>query len=599
MVSASVATCPAMTVTDEIERPEDAAALDAAVASEKRRLLVDGTTADVLGSVGAVIVIVLAEYAHADHARIALWAGGMLALLLGQLLFVRLQRGASDARFLSRFVGLAVALALGWASCALLVRPDDFSFEAFDVLALCVIFTAGSVYNAHHLPALYGFQFAGQGALTLIYAVRGGASLLNGLIAAGFAILMWTLVGYGRSFHRGLVRAVELGFENSRLVAQLQRRTQALEQANIAKTRFLASASHDLRQPLHAISLLISLLGERARGQPPIEDLIRRVESSTEVMETLLNGILDISRLDAGVERPRIGAVPARQILERLERQFAPIATAHGLQLRVRVDSRAWVRSDPALLARMLDNLVANALRYTPRGGRVLVALRPRRGGEAAFEVRDNGIGIPADKLDEVFEEIVQLHNPRRERSMGLGLGLSIVRRTARLLAHLVEVRSMPGRGSVFRIVVPLADAGSPVEAGPRADTGTPDGLIRLRVLVVDDEAPIREALRELLEAWGCDCITAADGAEAMDRLDDDLDALLCDYRFEQETGVALVLRLRERLGRDVPALIVTGDVTAHQLIDIASSDLPVMHKPVNPAALRRWLASAGSAVQA
>lgn len=568
--------------------------LPQSIASEERRLLKEGTLADVLGSVGAVAVVSFAEYAHASHGAIMAWASGMLLLLALQLAVPRLLARATDRQFLSGYALLGVVLGLAWAACAVLVRPDDFSYEAFVVLALCVIFTAGSVFNAHHLPALYGFQLAGLGSLAVIYALRGGTIAWS--IAAGFAILMWTLIGYGRAFHRGFVRAIELGFENARLVAELTVKTQALEQANMAKTRFLASASHDLRQPLHAISLLIGLLGERASGLG-VEDLVQRIGQSTEAMESLLNGILDISRLDAGVERPELAALSARELLARIERQFAPLAAARGLSLRTHAAAR-WVRSDPVMLARMLDNLVANALRYTQQGG-VLVGVRAR-GGELAIEVWDSGSGIPAEQLDAVFQEFVQLHNPQRDRSLGLGLGLSIVRRTAALLGHRIEVLSRPGRGSMFRLVLPRS--APPSSTRPVEEPQPADHVAGLRVLVIDDEAPIRFALQGLLQAWGCECLLAHDGAQALALLGGTTaapDAILCDYRFAQGTGVELVSRLRERLGVDVPALIVTGDVTASQLIDIAASDLPVMHKPVSPAALRKWLGGVAATLQA
>lgn len=558
--------------------------LHSLIDSEKRRLLNADTPVAVLGSVGIVAVIALTQQGHTDRVAAMAWAGGMLASLLVALACWRALRGAPDARFLSAFTLLAYVQGLAWASCALLVRPDDFGHEAFMLLTLCVIFTSGSVYYGRHLPALHGHELAGLGSLALIYATRGG--FLNWSIAAGAAILAGVLIIFGRTFHHGLARAVELGFENARLVEQLT-------QANAAKTRFLASASHDLRQPLHALSLLIGLLGERARGQG-LEDLIHRVQASTEAMESLLNGILDISRLDAGVERPEPVALPARELVDRIERQFTPIAAARGLRLHVR-PSTHWVKSDAALLMRMLDNLVSNALRYTARGG-VVLGVRPRGAG-LAFEVWDTGLGIPPEKLDEVFQEFVQLHNPQRDRSQGLGLGLSIVQRTAQLLGHGIEVASRPGRGSVFRVIVPRAE---PPAAGMAAGNAlppeiAPHRLQGLQVLVVDDEQPIQFALQGLLEAWGCTCHVAGNSAEALRRVapgERPPDAILCDYRLEHETGVELVARLREALGEDVPALVVTGDVTTSQLIDIAASDLPVMHKPVSPAALRAWLGS-------
>ena len=562
--------------------------LQATLSGEKRRLLNESTLADVLGSFGGVAVICLAEFVHSDPLRSLAWAFGMGLLLMVQLAFPRLLRHRSDASFLSAYTVLAVILGLAWASCVLLIRPDDFAYEAFVLLALCVVFTAGSVFNAHHPPMLYGFQVAGMGCLAIVYAMRGGT--IHWGIAAGFAILMWTLIGYGRAFHRGFSRAIELGFENARLVAELTEKSRALEQANVAKTRFLAAASHDLRQPLHALTLLVALLAERTRRHG-VEDLIARLDQSAEAMESLLNAILDISRLDAGVEHPHLEALSTAALLERVERQFMPVAAAQGLRLRVRAGSHS-IHSDAAMLARMLDNLVSNALRYTRSGG-VLVGVR-KRGERMAFEVWDTGVGIAADRLDEVFDEFVQLDNPGRDRSKGLGLGLSIVRRTAQLLGHGIEVASRPGRGSVFRLLVPRSAEPAQVPASSRSPE--PQDIAGLSVLVIDDEPPIRHALQGLLEAWGCDCLAAHDGAEAMaqwapgPRMPD---AILCDYRFAAGTGVELVARLREWFGREVPALIVTGDVTCEQLIDIASSDLPVMHKPVNPVALRTWLSQA------
>ena len=575
-------------------QPQDGRSIASTISSEARRLLTEGTLSDVLGSLGAVVVISAAEFAHSPHAGLQVWAGLMSAILLAQLVFPRLLAGADDARFLKSYVGLGIALGLGWASCVLLVRPDDFSYEAFVVLALCVVCTAGSVFNSHHPAVLLGFQIASLGSLSLIYATRGGT--INWSIAAGFAILMWTLIGYGRAFHRGLVRVIELGDENAHLVAALTTKTQALEQANAVKTRFLASASHDLRQPLHAMSLLIGVLGHRARGQG-LDDVVERIGRSAEEMESLLKAILDISRLDAGIELACIETLSVDDLLGRIERHYTPTAQAQALRLRVR-PSRAWIRSDETMLARVLDNLVGNALRYTRRGG-VLVAARMRPEA-VVFEVRDTGVGIAADRLDEIFEEFVQLHNPERDRAKGLGLGLSIVRRTARLLGHRIEVASTPGRGSVFRLTVPRA--APPASAAIAAPTAAEIDLRGLAVLVIDDEAPIRQALAELLQAWGCgDCVVAADAEEALALLAQRAlapDAIVCDYRLAQGNGVDVVARLREALGANVPALIVTGDISAERLVDIARSELPVMHKPVNPARLREWLgelATAGS----
>ena len=541
--------------------------------------------ADALGSLGAVAVISLAAYSHAAHAGILQWAAGISVLLIVQLAYPRLLSGVGDAAFLRWHVAMGIALGLAWAACAVLVRPDEFAYEAFVVLALCVVFTAGSVYNAHHPPVLYGFLGVGMGSLAVVYALRGGT--LNWGISAGFAILMWTLIGYGLAFQRGFVRTIELAFENARLVDELTAKTRALEHANAAKTRFLAAASHDLRQPLHAMSLLVGLLAERGRGMG-LDELIGRIGQSSQAMEALLNAILDVSRLDAGIEHPDRADLRVRQVLDRIEARFVPIAAARGLSLRVHA-SDGWVRTDGPMLDRILDNLVGNALRYTHAGG-VLVAARPR-GSLVSLEVWDTGIGIPPDRLEDVFDEFVQLHNPERDRTKGLGLGLSIVRRTASLLGHRIELASRLGRGTVFKVLVPR---GTPPVPGDEMLLDEDDASVEgLTILVVDDEPAIRYALQGLLNAWGCDCVAAAGAEEAEASLAQGgwaPEAILCDYRFAGATGVEVIARLRAALKACIPALIVTGDVTADRLLDIARHGLPVIHKPVNPAQLRRWL---------
>ena len=567
-----------------------ATSFEAHLLGEKRKYWHNANATDAISSLAGVGIIAAVEWWHAPHLGTTIWAALVATLLLVQLALPTALRRLDDRRALDAFTVFVGVLGAAWASFSVLMRPDEFGFDAFEVLAICVIFTAGSIFNANHLRSLYTYQTVGLGLSAIVYALRGGA--LNWGITGGLVVLMWTFIGFGVNYHRSFVRAIELGFENTRLVGELTAKSLALEQTNAAKTRFLAAASHDLRQPLHAISLLSGLLAEQ-RPSDGQRAVIERINHSAEAMESLLNGILDLSRLDAGSDHPRLATIDVRSLLDRLERSFLPTAASRGLVLRLRPLQR-WLVSDATMLTRMLDNLVGNALRYTHAGG-VLVAVRPRGPAHVAFEVWDTGIGIPADKLDEVFAEFVQLHNPARDRSLGLGLGLSIVRRTAQLLGHDIEVESRVGRGTVFRLILPTTaqpETLPPPDVDDAAEQMDPQGLC---VLVVDDEEPIRHAMVGLLESWGCVAHAAADGDAALalfSAADDLPDALLCDYRFATGTGLEVIERLRALWGRHVPALVVTGDVSAAQLRDIADSGLRVMHKPVNPARLRAWLAS-------
>jgi CheY-like chemotaxis protein/two-component sensor histidine kinase len=339
---------------------------------------------------------------------------------------------------------------------------------------------------------------------------------------------------------------------------------------------------------------LVGVLGSRV-SEPDARKIVHHIEDAVTSMEGLLNAILDISRLDAGIEHPQISPVAIRNLWNQLERNFATTAASHALQLRLR-PSNIWIASDETLLLRILNNLVGNAIRYTESGG-VLVACR-KRAGHALIEVLDSGIGIPVDRQEEIFQEFVQLHNPHRDRTMGLGLGLSIVRRTVKLLGHTLELRSVPGHGSRFRITVPCVDLPQSNFVGATFERQVDvDGLF---VLFVDDEQSVRFATQALLIDWGCSVIAVSNSQEAVNELAKHMrlpDALVLDYRLPDETGVQLARRLHQASQTHIPTLIITGDVTAGPLMDIQQSGLSVQHKPMNPTRLKEWLGQIKSAL--
>jgi CheY-like chemotaxis protein len=305
-------------------------------------------------------------------------------------------------------------------------------------------------------------------------------------------------------------------------------------------------------------------------------------------MEKLLDALLDISKLDAGVLTPQVADFAINPLLARMETAFAAAAQAKGLRLRV-LPTRLIVRSDPVLLERIVMNLVSNAVRYTERGG-IVVGCR-RRGGQARIEVWDSGVGIPADKRAEIFQEFYQLANPGRDRSKGLGLGLAIVERLARLLGHRIELASTPGQGSVFAIELPRGEARTVAGASQ-----VPAGAIiaGAYVVVVDDEALVRDGMQGLLTGWGCHVMTAASGDEALARLaghERIPDAIVSDYRLgDGETGVHVIERLRAESGMEIPAVLISGDTTPELLRAAKAGGYHLLHKPVPPAKLRAML---------
>ena len=395
-------------------------------------------------------------------------------------------------------------------------------------------------------------------------------------------------------------RTAELTRLTQRLMQEITQRREAeaalriakadAEQANLGKTRFLAAASHDLQQPLNAARLFLGALADEvAAGRP--RELVGRIETALDSVVELLDTLVDISRLDTGAWPVSVSDFPVAPLLARLADEFAPEAEAFGLSLRI-VPSSAVVHTDHVLFARLLRNLVSNAIRYTERG-RVLVGCRREAADIVRVEVRDTGIGIPADKLDWIFEEFQRLEAPRRQEK-GFGLGLATVQRIARLLSLDVSVRSTPGRGSCFSVRVPAGREAAVAAQVPSAPSPA-KSLAGIRVVCIEDDEQTRLAMEVLLRAWGCEPALVA-------RLDDALrvvdgwgaapDLLIADYHLRDGVyGTDAVQALRERAGAAVPAIVVSGDRAPAVQSDLRRAGFGFLTKPVQPAKLRAMMA--------
>jgi signal transduction histidine kinase/CheY-like chemotaxis protein len=391
-------------------------------------------------------------------------------------------------------------------------------------------------------------------------------------------------------FNRMAAQLEELYADLERRVAE---RTRDLYAANQAKSRFLAAASHDLRQPMHALKLFVGQLRSSRQGAER-NALVERIDAAVTAIGDLLDELLDISKLDAGVVVPQPQDFRIAELLGGIETQFAPLAREKGLKFRL-VPSSAWVHSDPVLLQRILLNLASNAVRYTARGG-VLVGCR-RRAQRLRVAVWDTGCGIPEEHREEVFREFVQLENPERDRSKGLGLGLAIVSRLAQLLGSRIELRSTVGRGSMFEIDIALADAAREAEGAPARHELQPRaaGLRGTFVIIVDDDEAALTGTQGLLEDWGCLTLTAASAAEALAKLtghDRPPELIVCDYRLRAgETGIEAIRRIQSAAEWPVPAVLITGETGPDVLRAAKASGHPVLHKPVSPIKLRALLA--------
>jgi two-component system CheB/CheR fusion protein len=379
------------------------------------------------------------------------------------------------------------------------------------------------------------------------------------------------------------------------------------ELATVAKSRFLAAASHDLRQPLQTLALLQGQLAKTVEGEKA-QKLVARVDETLSAISGMLNALLDINQIEAGVVRAEMVGFPINDLLDRLRDEFTYPAQAQGLALHV-VSCSLWIHSDPRLLGQMIRNLLSNALKYTKRG-KVLLGCR-RREGILSIEIWDTGIGIPEEEHRAIFEEYHQLDNAARERSRGLGLGLSIVQRLGDLLDYRVRVRSQPGKGSVFAIEVTLPPSGTPLQL-ERHWQGRDDGIVEgVRrsgaILIVEDDPEVRELLELLLKDEGHRTATAPDGIAALElvaRGTIQPDLILADYNLPKGmSGLQVTAKLRENLHRQIPAIILTGDISTGTLRDIARQDYVQLNKPVRvrelTQAIRRLLGIPQSAVHA
>lgn len=398
----------------------------------------------------------------------------------------------------------------------------------------------------------------------------------------------WLLFRERRTRSGGVVGIYTDITDRKRAEAALAEARREADLANRAKSRIMAAASHDLRQPLHAIGILASTLRSRIQD-PELAGIAQSIDACVQSMSGLFDSLLDMSKLDAGVVEPRPRNVPIGDLTRMIAREFTPLAVEKGLALRT-VASAREVRSDPEILGRILRNLVSNAIRYTAEGG-VLVGAR-MRGASLRLEVLDTGVGIPPEQVGLAFEEFRQL-TPGGSDQPGLGLGLAIASRLARILGHEIGVVSEPGRGSRFWVQMPLARpesrSAATGDAMPVPAVQAP--LPARRVLIADDNEDVRRATSELLRAWGQQVHVTA-SPEELDRLAGELadapDLILLDFHLTRPAGgVAPAKALRARWGDQVAIVVLTGETSAAALNEIKALGFPVMHKPVRPVRLR------------
>ena len=470
---------------------------------------------------------------------------------------------------------------IAWGAAPWFFFPaGNLPLTSLMMLVLLGMSSGGVAALAPYRPALFRF---------IVPVLAGLASALlwqRDLMHLYLAILtlgyLFVNLKFGLQQNNLLTAAMRGRYEKEDLAQRLSEQVRVVERASLERTRFFASASHDLRQPLHSLGLFGSAILARLASTPDAP-LARNMMHCVDALETSFSSMLDLSKLDAGVVEVKAEPVALADIFRRLQVNLGQQAEAQGLGLRFKPGSK-WVYADAALLERMLGNLVHNALKFTQTGG--VVVLARTRGQNLSVEVWDSGRGIEEKDVPRIFEEFYQVGNLERDRSKGLGMGLAIVSRIARLMNVQVLVHSRPGRGTVFRLLLPRAAAQTdkpPLETGEGNKATSP--LARLRVLVVDDEETVRSSTAAALRLYGlrievADGLTQAREIAAMPG--QRLDALITDFRLrDEEDGIQLAAELRAMLGWKLPVLLVTGDTAPERVRQAQQSGLRVLYKPV------------------
>ena len=556
---------------------------------EQLRLIYANMTITVVPTFPAIFLLVWTLGRPGNWGSLLAWTTVVSATNAYSIFDARRQlaRGlvAGDARRLLRRLLLSIFIAgLSWGALAFGALGNTTAVGSIMVISVLAGVSGGSVGLFAPVFSVYVAFIAPLVGLTVarLFQLDDPAYAAFGFISLFY---IGTLITQSYMAGRAVLAAINLRFENLELLAKTEAAQKSAEQANAAKSKFLAAASHDLRQPIHAQGLFLEVLSHTALT-PHQAEVLASARLASEASGDMLNTLLDFSRVEAGVVEPFAAPFKLQTLLYKIENDLAPMANAKGLVYRSR-ETSAVIHSDASLVEMVLRNLVSNAIRYTDRGG-VLVACRLHR-GMAVVEVWDTGIGIAPENQAEIFREFHQLGNPERDRRKGLGLGLAIADGLAKTMGHVLSLRSVPGRGSVFRLALPLSVR--PVQV-VSARTAVSASLAGMRVLVIDDDEAVLAAMAHLLDSWGCVVSTADCIEQAMAKAQQSPpDVMMSDYRLRgQQTGLEAITRLRGLLGNQLPALMVTGDTAPERLRETLGSGVPLLHKPLAPGQLQKAL---------
>jgi signal transduction histidine kinase/CheY-like chemotaxis protein len=428
----------------------------------------------------------------------------------------------------------------------------------------------------------------------ILFFIRGDSE--HSLLAMLIIIFVGVMIFLSRLTYGFITRLIEMRYENAALLIAVEKQKNEAIEANKDKSRFLSAASHDLRQPVHSLSLLTSAITPEISSTKG-KNILTQIETANDVMLDLLNSLLGISKLDADIVEAKMEVVNVQQLINKVVGEFALLAKENGLDLRSHT-KQYFIKSDPILLENILRNLLQNAIRYTKEGA-ILVSCRKRK-GDVLIQVWDTGKGIAPKHQELIFVEFQQLQNPERDQNKGLGLGLAICRRLAVLIGAKLSLKSLMGKGSVFALKIPMMSDDAVLKHQALKVKATPVAKImnleQAVVLVIDDNETVLNAMSTLLEGWGCEILTASSIAETIEiatSYKGQINAIVADYRLrENTTGVEAMTAFSEQVDYQFAKVIITGDTAPDRMQEIVAHGIPVLHKPIKSAHLKTALGS-------
>jgi Signal transduction histidine kinase len=565
-----------------------------AVLFEQIALLYRQTWSMLIVNLVVASALTYAMIPHAPAATVWGWFGYLVFVFLIRIAiyyFYLKYINESQLRWFARLflVGCFLSASAWGAASIVFFQSDNLQTQAL-LFFIIAGMGAGSVTSMYSYQPAFLVYFVTSSlpiSIRLLIEQDRTATILGAL----FIFFIVALSFFAARINKTFIEALRTRFLNTELVDKLRFQKEEAERANQSKSKFLAAASHDLRQPLHALTLYASVLSDNLKAKEN-KKLISQICSSIEALQTLFNALLDISRLEAGTLIPDVKSFYLHPMLQRIVADYQGDAVSKGISLSL-VGQDVVCKTDPTLLEQVIRNYLSNAMRYTKAGEIRIQVVTTAESIE--ITVADTGIGIPQDQLESIFAEFYQLKNPERDRSKGLGLGLAIVKRISSLLDMPILVQSELNKGSSFSVSVPVGDDIEHMEpVNQLSNWSLPDHASRPNIVIIDDDLDVRNSTEAVFSSWGCRVFSGSTPQETIEQLKKAGElpsAIVADYRLRNgRTGIGAIDLIKAQFDSDLPALIMTGDTSPDHLRLIQNSGIPIANKPVAPSKLRAFL---------